>query len=172
MATLQRVTPFLWYDHQAEEAAKFYVSVFPDSRIVRTTHYPKAGQEQHHMPAGSVMVVAFTLDGVEFNAINAGPVFKFNEAVSFVVNCDSQAEVDRYWETLGAGGDPKAQMCGWLKDRYGLSWQITPRDIHRYFEPADSPQAARAFAAMMTMKKLDLDAIRRAYEGATSRSTA
>ena len=124
------------------------------------------------MPAGSVMVVVFTLDGVEFNAINAGPVFKFTEAVSFVVNCDSQAEVDRYWEKLGAGGDPKSQMCGWLKDRYGLSWQITPRDIFRYFEPSDSPQAARAFTAMMGMKKLDLDAIRRAYEGATSRSTA
>jgi predicted 3-demethylubiquinone-9 3-methyltransferase (glyoxalase superfamily) len=111
------------------------------------------------------MVVVFELDGVEFNAMNAGPVFAFNEAISMVVNCDSQAEVDHYWERLGAGGDPKAQQCGWLKDRYGLSWQVTPRDIVRYFEPADSPAAARAFAAMMDMRKLDLDAIRRAYEG-------
>ena len=124
------------------------------------------------MPAGSVMTVLFELDGMELTAINAGPVFKFNEAVSFVVNCDSQAEVDRYWEKLGAGGDPKAQQCGWLKDRYGLSWQVTPREIEQYFEPADSPAAERAFAAMMKMKKLDVDAIRRAYEGATSRSTA
>jgi predicted 3-demethylubiquinone-9 3-methyltransferase (glyoxalase superfamily) len=172
MATLQRVTPFLWFDKQAEEAAKFYVSIFPGSRIVKTSHYPNAGQEVHHKPAGSVMVVVFELDGVEFSAINGGTAFKLNEAVSFVVNCDSQAEVDRYWEKLGAGGDPESQMCGWLKDRYGLSWQVTPRDIYRYFEPADSPAAARAFAAMMTMKKLDIDAIRRAYEGTMSRSTA
>ena len=124
------------------------------------------------MAPGAVMTVMFELDGVEFNAINAGPVFKFNEAVSFVVNCESQAEVDRYWEKLGAGGDPNAQMCGWLKDRYGLSWQIVPRKMIDYFDPWDSPAAARAFAAMMSMKKLDLDAIRRAYEGATPKSTA
>ncbi|HEY8244946.1 MAG TPA: VOC family protein [Casimicrobiaceae bacterium] len=172
MATLQRITPFLWFDQQAEEAAKFYVSIFPGSRIVKTTHYPNAGQDIHHMRAGSVMTVLFELDGVEFTAINAGPVFKFNEAVSFVVNCDSQAEVDRYWEKLGAGGDPKAQQCGWLKDRYGLSWQVVPRKILDYFEPADAPAAARAFTAMMTMKKLDLDAVRRAYEGVKAKSTA
>ena len=165
MATFQRITPFLWFDKHAEEAATFYTSIFPNSRIVRTTHYPKAGQEVHRMAAGSVMVVVFELDGVELSAINAGPVFKFNEAISMVVNCDSQAEVDFYWEKLGAGGDPKAQQCGWLKDRYGLSWQVTPRDIFRWFEPSDSPAAARAFAAMMGMRKLDLDAIRRAYDG-------
>jgi predicted 3-demethylubiquinone-9 3-methyltransferase (glyoxalase superfamily) len=172
MATLQRITPFLWFDHQAEEAVTFYTSIFPNSRVVKTMRYPNAGQESHHMKPGSVMTVTFVLDGVEFTAINAGPVFKFNEAVSFVVNCESQAEVDRYWEKLGAGGDPRAQQCGWLKDRYGLSWQVVPRAFLQYFEPADSPAAARAFAAMMQMKKLDLDAIRRAYEGATSRSTA
>jgi len=165
MATLQRITPFLWYAKEAEEAAKFYVSIFPGSRIVKTTHYPNAGQDVHHMRPGSVMTVTFELDGVEFTAINAGPVFTFSEAVSFVVNCDSQAEVDRYWDKLGAGGDPKAQQCGWLKDRYGLSWQIVPRAILDYFEPSDSPAAARAFAAMMTMKKLDVDAVKRAYEG-------
>lgn len=165
MATLQRITPFLWFDRQAEEAATFYTSIFPNSRIVRTSRYPSAGQEVHRMPAGSVMVVVFELDGVEFSAMNAGPVFAFNEAISMVVNCDSQPEVDYYWDKLGAGGDPKARQCGWLKDRYGLSWQVTPRDIFRYFEPADSPAAARAFAAMMDMRKLDLDAIRRAYEG-------
>ena len=165
MATLQRITPFLWFDRQAEEAARFYVSVFPNARIVKIHRYPKAGQDVHHMPAGSVMTVTFELDGVEFTAINAGPVFKFTEAVSFVVNCDTQAEVDRYWEALGAGGDPNARQCGWLKDRYGLSWQVVPRAILDYFEPADSPAAARAFAAMMDMRKLDLAAIKRAYDG-------
>ena len=117
------------------------------------------------MRPGSVMTVQFELDGVEFTAINARPRFTFNEAISFVVNCDSQAEVDRYWDKLGAGGPPEAQQCGWLKDRYGLSWQVVPRAILQYFEPSDSPAAARAFAAMMTMKKLDLGAVKRAYEG-------
>ena len=112
------------------------------------------------------MTVDFVLDGVAFTAINAGPVFTFNEAVSFVVNCDSQAEVDRYWEQLGAGGDPAAQVCGWLKDKYGLSWQIVPRGIEAYYKPEDSPAAARAMEAMLKMKKLDLAAIKRAYDGA------
>ena len=165
MPAVQRITPFLWFDREAEEAAKFYVSVFPNSRIVKTMRYPNAGQDVHHMPAGSVMTVDFELDGVAFSAINAGPVFKFNEAVSFVVDCETQADVDRYWEKLGAGGDPAAQVCGWLKDRYGLSWQVVPRGMLQYFEPADSPAAARAMAAMMTMKKLDLAAVKRAYDG-------
>ena len=125
----QRLTPCLWFDDQAEEAATYYVSIFKDSRINSIMRYSSAGQEFHHRPSGSVMVVNFELDGHTFTALNGGPLFKFNEAVSFQVNCKTQDEIDYYWERLGEGGDPKAQQCGWLKDKYGLSWQVVPEGM-------------------------------------------
>ena len=165
MATLQRLTPCLWFDDQAEDAARFYTGIFPNSRITTITRYSDAGTEIHGRPPGSVMVVAFELDGHSFTALNGGPIFTFNEAVSFIVNCATQAEIDRYWEALGAGGDPRAQQCGWLKDRYGLSWQVVPNDMDEMFEDAESPATRRAMLAMLGMKKLDIAALRRAYAG-------
>ena len=161
----QRITPCLWFDHQAEEAANYYVGIFPNSRITATTRYPSAGQEIHQQQAGSVMVVAFELDGHTFTALNGGPLFTFNEAVSLQVNCDSQKEIDYYWDKLGAGGDPKAQQCGWLKDRYGLSWQVVPRGMEEMLKAPESAGANRAMGAMMKMKKIDLAALERAFAG-------
>ena len=122
---MPKITPCLWFDDQAEEAAQFYTAIFPNSRITSITRYPEAGQEVHGRPAGSVMVAGFELDGQPFTALNGGPIFQFNEAVSFQVICENQEEIDRYWERLGEGGDPKAQQCGWLKDRFGLPLQLT-----------------------------------------------
>ena len=160
------LTPCLWFDTEAEDAANFYVGIFSNSRITATTRYPSEGQEVHGKPAGSVMVVAFELDGHSFTALNGGPIFKFNEAVSFQVNCKSQDEIDYYWEKLGAGGDPKAQVCGWLKDRYGLSWQVVPEGMEEMLKDAESPGAKRAFGAMLQMKKIDMNELQRAYEAA------
>jgi len=161
----QRITPCLWFDHQAEEAANYYVGIFPNSRITATTRYPSAGQEIHQQKAGSVMVVAFELDGHTFTALNGGPLFTFNEAVSLQVNCDSQKEIDYYWDNLGAGGDPKAQQCGWLKDRYGLSWQVVPKGMDELFADSDPDRAKRAMQAMLKMKKLDVAELNRAADG-------
>ena len=166
MVTTQRITPCLWFADEAEEAARFYTGIFKNSRITAITRYSEAGFETHHRPAGSVMVVAFELDGQTFTALNGGPVFKFNEAISFQVNCGTQDEIDYYWEKLSAGGDPKAQQCGWLKDRYGASWQVVPNDMDEMFEDAASPGAQRAMAAMLRMKKMDVAELRRAYAGA------
>jgi predicted 3-demethylubiquinone-9 3-methyltransferase (glyoxalase superfamily) len=148
---------------EAEEAARFYTGIFRNSRITAITHYTAAGFEAHHRPAGSVMTVAFELDGQAFLALNGGPVFTFNEAISLMVNCDTQEEIDYYWEKLSAGGAPGAQQCGWLKDRYGLSWQVVPRKIEEFFQDENSPGAGRAMEAMLPMKKLDLARLRRAY---------
>jgi predicted 3-demethylubiquinone-9 3-methyltransferase (glyoxalase superfamily) len=163
--TTQRLTPCLWFADEAEEAARFYTAIFKNSRIVAITRYGTAGFEAHHRPAGSVMVVAFELDGQSFTALNGGPVFKFNEAVSFQVNCATQDEIDHYWEKLSAGGDPKAQQCGWLKDRYGLSWQIVPANMDALFRDEKSAGANRAMEAMLPMKKIDIARIQRAYDG-------
>jgi predicted 3-demethylubiquinone-9 3-methyltransferase (glyoxalase superfamily) len=163
--TTQRLTPFLWFADEAEEAARFYVGIFENSRIVSITRYGTAGVEAHQRPAGSVMVVAFELDGQSFSALNGGPVFKFNEAISFQVNCATQDEIDHYWEQLSAGGDPKAQQCGWLKDRYGVSWQVVPNGMEELFKDEESPGAKRAMAAMLRMKKLDIAELRRAHDG-------
>jgi predicted 3-demethylubiquinone-9 3-methyltransferase (glyoxalase superfamily) len=169
MATLkERITPCLWFSDEAEEAARFYTGIFKNSRITRITRYGKAGQEVHGRPPGSVMVAQFELDGQTFTALNGGPQFKFNEAISLQVNCDTQQEIDYYWEKLGAGGDPTAQVCGWLKDRYGLSWQVIPAEMDEMFEDEKSPEAARAMEAMLRMKKIDIAELRRAYEGAES----
>ncbi|MEJ7813218.1 MAG: VOC family protein [Gemmatimonadaceae bacterium] len=165
MVTTQRITPCLWFADEAEEAARFYTGIFKNSRITTITRYGTAGFEAHHRPAGSVMVVAFELDGQSFTALNGGPVFKFNEAISFQVNCATQEEIDHYWEKLSEGGDPKAQQCGWLKDRYGASWQIVPDVIDEMFKDGESAGAQRAMEAMLRMKKLDIAELRRAHDG-------
>jgi len=165
MATTPRITPCLWFDDQGEEAARFYTEIFPNSRITAITRYGEAGFEIHKRPAGSVMTVQFELDGQSFTALNGGPAFTFNEAVSFQVNCASQEEVDYYWEKLSAGGDPGAQVCGWLKDRFGLSWQVIPTELEEMFKDESSPGAQRAMEAMLKMKKLDIAELRRAYAG-------
>ena len=161
-----RFTPCLWFDNQAEDAARFYSTVFRNSRIVTITRYSKAGFETHQRPAGSVMTVLFELEGQPFTALNGGPLFKFNEAVSFQVECENQQEIDYYWEKLTAGGDPKAQQCGWLKDRYGLSWQVVPRDMDKLFQDAESPEAQRAMNALLRMKKLNIAELQGAHAGA------
>ena len=165
MPVVQRIAPCLWFDHQAEEAARFYVSVFKNSKITSVARYSKAGREIHGRPAGSVMTVAFELDGQSFTALNGGPVFTFNEAVSLQVNCRTQEEVDYYWEQLSQGGDPRAQQCGWLKDKYGLSWQIVPTVVMDMLKDHESPKAQRAMDAMLRMKKPDIGELERAFSG-------
>lgn len=157
---LQLITPFLWFDHQAEDAVAFYTSIFPNSRIVKVARYGEAGPG----PAGSAMTVAFELAGQSFVALNGGPHFKFTEAVSFVVNCQTQAEVDSYWEKLSAGG--AEVQCGWLKDKFGLSWQVVPTLLGKLAGDPDSKKAGQVMQAMMTMKKLDLHALQQAYDQA------
>jgi predicted 3-demethylubiquinone-9 3-methyltransferase (glyoxalase superfamily)/RimJ/RimL family protein N-acetyltransferase len=159
---MQTIAPFLWFDDQAEEAAKFYTGIFPNSRIVATTRYGEAGKETHRRPPGSVMTVAFELDGQSFTALNGGPVFKFNEAVSLVVNCATQEEIDHYWNRLSQGGDPSAQQCGWLKDRFGVSWQVVPTVMVEMFKDENSAGSQRVFEAMMGMKKLDIARLKKA----------
>ena len=166
MKTGHAISPCLWFDSQAEEAARFYVSLFPDSRIVRISRYTDVGREVHGRPAGSVMVVAFELAGQGFWAMNGGPLFKFNEAISLAVECDSQPEIDHYWNALSAGGDPQAQQCGWLKDRYGVSWQVTPRILAELMSDPDTNASGRVMKALLDMKKLDIEALKRAYRGA------
>ena len=165
MAQVHKITPFLWFDSQAEEAAAFYTGIFKNSRIVSTVRYGEAGKEQHRRPPGSVMTVEFQLDGQTFVALNGGPVFRFNEAVSFVVNCGSQEEVDHFWEKLSAGGDPKAQQCGWLKDKFGVSWQIVPTVVIDMLKDPDFAKSQRVMAALMPMKKIDIATLNRAYAG-------
>ena len=165
MATLNHIVPCLWFDNEAEEAARFYVGIFPNSRIRAITRYPAAGKEVHGREAGSVMTVEFELNGHRFTALNGGPHFKFNEAISLQIMCKSQEEIDSYWEKLGAGGDPKAQVCGWLKDKYGLSWQVAPEGMEEMYADANSPGASRVMEAMLKMKKLDMEALKDAFEG-------
>lgn len=163
MATVQRITPCLWFDSEAEDAAKFYVSVFEHSRITRISHYGREGQEIHGRPAGSVLTVDFELDGSRFTALNGGPSFRFSEAVSLQVSCETQEEINRYWAQLSEGGDPKAQQCGWLKDRYGLSWQIVPAMLPALIDDDDPKKADRTMRALLGMKKLDIDALKAAH---------
>ncbi|HTO49060.1 MAG TPA: VOC family protein [Burkholderiales bacterium] len=165
MPSVQRITPCLWFDTQAEEAVRFYMSVFKNSRIVSISRYGEAGHAVHGMPAGTVLTVAFELDGQRFTALNGGPVFKFNEALSLQVSCETQEEVDYYWERLSAGGDERAQQCGWLKDRYGLSWQVVPSVLIAMIQDPDPARAGRAMTTMLQMKKLDIDKLKRAVAG-------
>ena len=157
---MQKITPFLWFDTQAEEAAKFYTSIFKNSKIKKIARYTKVGPG----PEGSVMTVAFTLNGQDFVALNGGPNFKFTEAISLVVNCETQAEVDRYWKKLTAGGG-KAVACGWLKDKYGLFWQITPTMLTRLIADKDPDKVNRVMTAMMQMVKLDIKKLKAAAKG-------
>jgi predicted 3-demethylubiquinone-9 3-methyltransferase (glyoxalase superfamily) len=164
MPSTQSIVPCLWFADEAEEAAQFYTGIFKNSRITSITRYGSAGFEVHGRPAGTVMTVAFELDGQPFTALNGGPVFTFNEAVSLQVMCDSQEEIDYYWEKLSEGGDPRAQQCGWLKDKYGLSWQVNPKGMEEMLAEPDSPGARRAMEAMLSMKKIDVAGLQRAYE--------
>ena len=162
---ITRIVPCLWFDHQAEQAAAFYTSVFPNSKIVSVTRYGTAGVEIHGRPAGSVMTVEFQLDGHPFTALNGGPIFTFNEAVSLQIICETQQELDTYWDKLTAGGDPKAQQCGWLKDQFGLSWQVVPAGMEEMLRDPHSEAASRAMTTRLGMKRIDLAALKRAYEG-------
>jgi predicted 3-demethylubiquinone-9 3-methyltransferase (glyoxalase superfamily) len=165
MLHAQKLTPCLWFDGQAEEAAKFYCAIFDHSKITAITYYGKAGQEQHGQPEGSVLTVSFDLDGQSFTGLNGGPAFTFNEAISFQVNCQTQEEVDHFWGRLSAGGPVEAQQCGWLKDRFGVSWQIVPIAMMEMLKDPDTTKSQRAMAAMMQMKKLDIAALQRAFNG-------
>ena len=160
---LQRITPFLWFDHQAEEAARFYVSIFKDSRITSTARYDDEGAKASGRPKGSVMTVAFELDGQEFTALNGGPVFKFTEAISLVVNCQTQEEVDHFWSKLSAGGQDV--QCGWLKDRFGVSWQVVPTVLIEMLQDKDPEKSKRVMTAVLKMKKIEVEALRRAFGG-------
>lgn len=160
---MQKITPCLWFDNQAEEAARFYTAIFRNSKIGNISRYGEAGHEVHGRPAGSVMTVTFELDGQAFTALNGGPVFKFNEAVSFMVNCESQGEVDFYWEKLSEGGDKQAQQCGWLKDKFGMSWQIVPTELGKLMSDPDSAKSGRVMQALLPMKKIDIAGLKRAY---------
>jgi predicted 3-demethylubiquinone-9 3-methyltransferase (glyoxalase superfamily) len=157
---MPKITPNLWFDDQAEEAAAFYVSVFPNSRVVAVSHYTEAGPRE----AGMVLTVAFELDGTRFVAINGGPEFSFDEAVSFEIDCDTQDDIDYYWEKLAADGG-KEGPCGWVQDRYGLWWQVVPSGMDELFSDPDQARATRAMAAMLKMGKLDIAALRRAADG-------
>jgi len=158
---MPKITPFLWFNDQAEEAANHYVSIFKNSKVLRVTRYGEGGPG----PRGAVMTVEFELDGQKFTALNGGPHFTFNPAISFVVNCETQQELDAYWEKLSAGGDPAAQQCGWLADKFGLSWQIVPSILPKLLE-GDQAKSNRVMQALMPMKKLDIATLKRASEAA------
>ena len=161
---MQKITPFLWFDHQAEEAADFYTSIFKNSKILNISRYGEGGPG----PEGTVMTVAFQLNGQEFTALNGGPIFKFTEAISFFVHCETQEEVDELWEKLSEGGE-EAQ-CGWLKDKYGVSWQIVPAALMEMLQDKDPEKSKRVMEAMLQMRRIDIKALRRAYEAVAARS--
>ncbi len=165
MKTIQKITPFLWFDDQAEEAGGFYTSIFRNSKITHISRYGEAGFEVHGKPAGSVLTVAFELDGQAFTALNGGPMFKFSEAISFQILCETQEEVDHYWGNLCKGGDEKSQQCGWLKDKYGVSWQVVPTVLSTLLGDPDPVKSQKVMSAMLRMKKLDIGELQRAYGG-------
>jgi predicted 3-demethylubiquinone-9 3-methyltransferase (glyoxalase superfamily) len=160
-----KITPCLWFDGQAEQAAGFYTAIFKNSKITSVVRYGEAGQEIHGGNPGSVMVVAFELDGHPFTGLNGGPTFKFSEAISFQVDCDTQEEVDYFWDHLSEGGPPEAQQCGWVKDKFGVSWQIVPSILPELLGDPDPEKAGRAMEALLQMKKLDIAALKRAHGG-------
>jgi predicted 3-demethylubiquinone-9 3-methyltransferase (glyoxalase superfamily) len=162
---MKTMMPCLWFATEAEEAANYYCSIFKDAKLGTITRYGNEGQEIHGGKPGSVLTVEFSLDGHKFLALNGGPVFKFNEAISFQVLCETQEEVDHYWERLSAGGDPKAQQCGWLKDKFGVSWQIVPVVLPALLANKDPAKADRVMKALLAMKKLDIAALQRAQAG-------
>ena len=162
------IVPCLWFDGRAEEAANFYVSIFKSAKVKRVTYFGSEGREIHGRPPGSVMTVDFELDGHPFTALNGGPQFKFTEALSLQVMCKTQQEIDDIWDKLSEGGDPSAQQCGWLKDKFGVSWQVVPTVLSELVGDPTSPKSQRAMAAMLKMKKMDIDELKRAYAGPTS----
>ena len=162
MAAVQKIAPFLWFDTQAEEAAKYYVSIFKNSKITEVSRYGEVGKEIHGRKPGSVMTVEFEIDGQKFTALNGGPMFQFNEAISLMVWCETQQEVDHYWNKLSAGGDPNAQQCGWLKDKFGVSWQVVPSIVMELLTDPDQARSQRAMAAVLQMKKIDIAALKKA----------
>jgi predicted 3-demethylubiquinone-9 3-methyltransferase (glyoxalase superfamily) len=159
---MQKITPCLWFDDNAEEAAKFYASVFKNSKIGKISRYGKEGYEIHGKPAGTVLTVGFELNGQAFTALNGGPLFKFNEAVSFQVYCSSQKEIDYYWEKLSEGG--AEGQCGWLKDKYGLSWQVVPTALGKMLQDKNADKSERVMKALLQMRKLDIKTLREAFE--------
>src|SRR5947207_12288365 len=161
---MKKINPFLWFDSEAEQAAKFYVGIFKNSKIGKIARYPKEAAEKIGQPPGSVMTVEFTLEGVEFVGLNGGPQFKFTEAISFSVNCETQEEIDYFWEKLSADGG-ETSRCGWLKDKFGLSWQINPRILGELLADKDKAKAARVMQAMMGMDKIDIAQLERAAKG-------
>lgn len=161
---LSKISPCLWFDSQAEEAAKFYVSIFKDAKITQIQHYTDAGQEITGGTPGAVMLVVFELDGQSFTALNGGPLFKISEAISFQISCADQDEVDYYWEKLTEGGDPAKQQCGWLADKFGVSWQVTPAIVGEMMASKDKEKSRRAFLAMLEMKKIDIQTLERSFE--------
>ena len=163
MNRFQKIVPSLWFDRNAEEAVSFYTSIFKDSSIVKTSYYTKEGYEIHKMPEGFPMVIEFLLEGQSFLALNGGPIFRFNEAVSLVINCGPQEEVDYFWDKLSSGGDESAQQCGWLKDRFGLSWQVVPAILDELLSDPDPVKAGRVMTSMLSMKKIDIAELERAY---------
>jgi predicted 3-demethylubiquinone-9 3-methyltransferase (glyoxalase superfamily) len=162
MLNKQKIVPCLWFDDQGEDAANFYVAIFRDSRITNVSRYGEAGKEVHGKKPGTAMTVAFELEGQPFTALNGGPQFKFNQAISFQISCESQAEVDHYWDELSEGGDPNAQQCAWLKDKFGLSWQVVPTALPRLLSDPDRAKAGRVMNAMLKMKKIDIAALENA----------
>jgi predicted 3-demethylubiquinone-9 3-methyltransferase (glyoxalase superfamily) len=160
---MQKITPFLWFDHQAEEAAKFYTSVFENSKVGKILRYDEAAAKAAGGPVGSVLTIEFEIGGQKFTALNGGPEFKFNEAISFVVNCDTQEEVDYFWEKLSADGGQESQ-CGWLKDKFGVSWQIVPTILIEMLQDKDSEKSERVMKAMLQMQKIDIKTLKEAYE--------
>jgi predicted 3-demethylubiquinone-9 3-methyltransferase (glyoxalase superfamily) len=161
---MQKITPCLWFDSNAEEAVNFYSSIFKNSKIGNISRYGEAGYEIHGKPAGTVLTIEFELNGQAFTALNGGPIFRFNEAISFQVSCESQKELDYYWEKLSEGGDKKAQQCGWLKDKYGVSWQIVPTVLGKLLQDKDAKKSESVMKALLQMKKLDIKTLTQAYE--------
>ena len=161
---MQKITPFLWFDNQAEEAVKFYTSIFKDSKIGKITRYGEAGEKGAGRPSGSVMTIEFEVEGQKFTALNGGPQFKFNESISFVVNCGTQEEVDYFWDKLTADGGQESQ-CGWLKDKFGLSWQVVPTVLIDMLHDKDSRKSEHVMQAMLQMQKIDIKKLKAAYAG-------
>ncbi len=161
---MQKISPCLWFDDNAEDAVKFYVSIFKNSKAGNVTKYGEEGYEIHKKKEGSVMTIDFEIEGQKFLALNGGPMFKFNEAISFQIYCDTQEEINYYWEKLTEGGDKNAQVCGWLKDKFGVSWQVVPIAMIKMLQDKDSKKTERVMKAMLQMHKLDIDALTKAYQ--------
>jgi predicted 3-demethylubiquinone-9 3-methyltransferase (glyoxalase superfamily) len=161
---MQKISPCLWFDDNAEDAVKFYASIFKNSKVGNVTRYGKEGYEIHKKKEGSVMTIDFEIEGQNFLALNGGPIFKFNEAISFHIYCDTQEEIDYYWGKLTEGGDKNAQVCGWVKDKFGVSWQVVPITLIKMLQDKDSKKTERVMSAMLQMHKLDIDALTKAYQ--------